>query len=78
MIIRCRLALSARRIFSSSRRAAIWPRIIPGQPNKHTESPRIAPMAMDDNNGNPSIKELENPMIVPTIMPIPNGFCRVR
>ena len=77
-MMRCRLALSARRCFSNSRRAAICPFIIPGQPNKQTDSPRAPPIAKDDNRGKPRISELENPVIVPTIMPIPSGFCRVR
>ena len=77
-MIRCRLNRSARRNCSCSRRAAIWPRIIPGQPNKHTDSPKTAPMKLEASSGNPSSNELENPVIVPTIMPIPSGFCRVR
>jgi hypothetical protein len=33
---------------------------------------------MDDSSGSPRINELDTPSIVPTIMPIPSGFCRVR
>ena len=73
-MMRCRLARSALRCFSSSRRAAICPRIIPGQPNRHTDNPRTPPMAIDENSGSPRISELENPVIVPTIIPTPSGF----
>ena len=73
-MMRCRLARSARRCFLIHAEPL---RIITGQPNKHTDNPNTPPMAIDENSGSPRISEL-NLMIVPTIMPTPSGFCRVR